>query len=280
MSPVVSPAMSNVAAAERASANPSGRLPPAIEARGLTKAFGGVKAVDDLSVSLEAGGILGLIGPNGAGKTTLFSLIAGSLRPDAGTIRIAGELASGEAAHRRIARGLGRTFQIPRPFPLMTVLENVMTASPGQTGERLIANLLVPGRIARQERAEAARGREILAFLSLTQVADQPARVLSGGQRKLLELARVLMARPRVILLDEPAAGVNPALLEFIVERIVEINRQGVAILIIEHNMELIETLCPRVLVMAEGRRFAEGAPATVMREAAVVEAFLGGSGS
>ncbi|TAM95072.1 MAG: ABC transporter ATP-binding protein [Rhizobiaceae bacterium] len=255
-------------------------MPPAIEASGLTKAFGGVKAVDDLSVSLEAGGILGLIGPNGAGKTTLFSLIAGSLRPDAGTIRIAGESVSREPAHRRIARGLGRTFQIPRPFPLMTVLENVMTASPGQTGERLIANLLVPGRIARQERAEAVRAREILAFLSLSQVADQPARVLSGGQRKLLELARVLMARPRVILLDEPAAGVNPALLDFIVERIVEINRQGVAILIIEHNMELVETLCPRVLVMAEGRRFAEGAPHTVMRDAAVVEAFLGGNGS
>jgi len=270
--------MSNVAFAARASADLPARLPPAIAAEGLTKAFGGLTAVDGMSVSLEAGGILGLIGPNGAGKTTLFSLIAGNLAPDAGTIRIAGEPVGREGAHRRIERGLGRTFQIPRPFPLMTVLENVMTASPGQAGEGLIANLVMPGRIARQERAEAARAREILAFLSLSHLADQPARVLSGGQRKLLELARVLMARPRVILLDEPAAGVNPALLDFIVERIVDINREGVAILIIEHNMELVETLCPRVLVMAEGSRLAEGVPAAVMREPAVVEAFLGGS--
>jgi branched-chain amino acid transport system ATP-binding protein len=175
-------------------------------------------------------------------------------------------------------RGLARTFQIPRPFPEMTVLENVMVAPLGQAGERFWANWLAPGRVARQERAVAERARHWLDFVGLAGLAHQPARVLSGGQRKLLELARVLVAEPRLILLDEPGAGVNPTLLDQIVERIAALNRQGVTFLIIEHNMDLVMSLCRPVLVMAQGRLIASGTAAEVRADPRVVEAYLGGA--
>jgi branched-chain amino acid transport system ATP-binding protein len=236
-----------------------------------------LRVVDGMSLALAAGEVLGVIGPNGAGKTTLFNLLAGTLRADAGTIRLGASDLSRAPAEARIAAGMGRSFQIPRPFPRMTVLENVMTAAQGQSGERLLSNLVAPRRVAAEERANVDRARGLLDFVALAHLEDQPAGVLSGGQRKLLELARVLMAEPRVILLDEPAAGVNPALLDLIVTRIAEINARGIAILLIEHNMEMVSRLCSRVVVMAGGRHLTEGKPSDVARDKAVIDAYLGG---
>ncbi len=248
-----------------------------LEAIGVSKHFGGVKAVDNVSFRVERGSIVGLIGPNGAGKTTMFDLIAGSQRPTAGRILLNGRALEGLAAQHRIGLGLGRTFQIPRPFGEMTVLENLLLSAQGQIGERILPNWLGIRRVARQERALLGEARALLDFLTLSALAEEPARVLSGGQRKLLELARVLMARPGIILLDEPAAGVNPALLETIIARIGEINRRGVTFLVIEHNMEVIARLCAKVLVMAGGGLLREGTAEEVARDPRVIEAYLGG---
>jgi branched-chain amino acid transport system ATP-binding protein len=250
---------------------------PVLSAAGLGKSFGGMRAVADLSLDLAPGEVLGLIGPNGAGKTTLFNLLAGAVQPDSGTIRISGRDVTHEPPRARLRAGLARSFQIARPFARMTVLENVMAAVQDQLGEKVLSALLRPGRVRADELRHAARAREILDFVALSHLEGEPASVLSGGQRKLLELARVLMAEPRVILLDEPAAGVNPALLDLIAERVVAINARGIAILLIEHNMELVARLCPRVIVMAAGRLLAEGPPSEVTARADVVEVYLEG---
>ena len=257
---------------------PGSDIEPALVVSDLARAFGGIVAVDGVGFTLRRGEILGVIGPNGAGKSTLFGLVAGSVTPDRGTIRIEGVAVEREGAHARVGRGLARTFQIPRPFPEMSVLDNVVTAATGQSGERVWASLLTPGRVRREEAAARERAFALIRFLALDHLADKPARVLSGGQRKLLELARALMAEPRVLLLDEPAAGVNPALLDFIIERIAEINARGIAVLLIEHNMDMIRRLCPNVLVMASGRPLSAGTPEAVMSDPRVVEAYLGGS--
>jgi branched-chain amino acid transport system ATP-binding protein len=249
-----------------------------LEVEGVTCRFGGTVAVDDVSFSLAPGAITGLIGPNGAGKTTMFNLIAGSLRPSAGRILLEGAAIEAEPAHRRLARGLGRTFQIPRPFPAMTVLENVLVAAQAQRGEQPFANWFSPGAVARQERGLLEQAREILAFVALDRLAASPAAALSGGQRKLLELARVLMGAPRLVLLDEPAAGVNPSLLEVIIERIAALNARGISFLIVEHNMDLVARLCTQVHVMASGRLLVSGTPAQVTADPVVVEAYLGGA--
>jgi branched-chain amino acid transport system ATP-binding protein len=249
---------------------------PLVEARGLVKRFGGLCAVDGMSIGLLQGEMVGLIGPNGAGKTTLFNLLAGSLRPTSGSIRIGPVEVSGRGPEERIARGVGRTFQIPRPFAEMTVLENVLTGAQGQAGERAWINFTRPGLVAAQERAAVERARELLDFVMLSRLEHEPAKVLSGGQRKLLELARVLMAEPKVILLDEPAAGVNPTLLELIIDRILELNAGGRTILLIEHNMDMVARLCSRVVVMAVGKLLAQGRPDDVARDPAVVAAYLG----
>ncbi len=247
-----------------------------VEARGVTMQFGGLTAVDGMSIALRRGEMLGLIGPNGAGKTTLFNLLAGNLKPTAGAIRIADRDVSREGPERRIARGLGRTFQIPRPFSEMTVLENVLTGGQGQAGEQIWMNFLRPGRVAAEEKAAIDKARSLLDFVTLSALEGEPARVLSGGQRKLLELARVLMADPDILLLDEPAAGVNPTLLEFIIARVTDLNAGGKSILLIEHNMDMVSRLCSRVVVMAAGKHLTEGRPDQVARDPAVIEAYLG----
>ena len=247
-----------------------------LSALGLVRRFGGMVAVDRMSLDLHAGEMLGVIGPNGAGKTTLFNLLAGSLVPHEGTVLLGGTAVEREAPEGRIARGLGRTHQIPKPFADMTVLENMMAAGQRQRGEDFLTALFRPALVRAEERALHERAAELLDFLSLAHLAHEPGRVLSGGQRKLLELGRVLMADPRVLLLDEPAAGVNPALLDFVMDRIEAINARGVAVLLIEHNMECVTRLCSRVIAMASGRLLAEGAPAAVLADAAVGEAYLG----
>jgi branched-chain amino acid transport system ATP-binding protein len=208
----------------------------------------------------------------------MFNLIAGSLKPTSGDIRIGGADVSREGPEKRIARGVGRTFQIPRPFAEMTVLENVLTGGQDQAGERNWMNFLRPGRVAAEEKAAVEKARALLDFVLLSRLALEPARVLSGGQRKLLELARILMADPKAILLDEPAAGVNPTLLELIIDRVRELNTQGRTILLIEHNMEMVARLCSRVVVMAAGKLLAQGKPAEVARDPAVINAYLGGA--
>ena len=248
-----------------------------LDVQSVTKRFGGATAVADVSLRVAAGEIAGLIGPNGAGKTTLFNLIAGTFRPTSGEIRLDGASITDEQPHRRMVRGLGRTFQIPRPFAGMTLVENLLTAGQEQTGESMLANWFMPSRIARQERANVDKAMALLEFLGLAKLAREPARVLSGGQRKLLELGRVLMADPHLILLDEPGAGVNPTLLETIIDRIAEINRRGVTFFIIEHNMDLVARLCRHVFVMSAGRMLFEGTPAAAVNDAAVIDAYLGG---
>jgi branched-chain amino acid transport system ATP-binding protein len=242
----------------------------------VTKCFGGHRAVDSFSFTLARGTIGGLVGPNGAGKTTLFNCLAGALKPTSGQVQLDGRDITGASPDRVFAAGLARTFQIPRPFPEMSVLDNVMLAPRGQLGERFWANWLRPRAVAAQERAVRDSARHWLDFVGLSALANEPARVLSGGQRKLLELARVMVAQPKLVLLDEPGAGVNPALLDQIVDRVAELNRQGVTFLIIEHNMDLVATLCNPVMVMAQGRMLAQGPADAVLRDERVVQAYLG----
>jgi branched-chain amino acid transport system ATP-binding protein len=249
---------------------------PILEAVHVTQRFGGLVAVDDVSLSIAAGEVLGLIGPNGAGKSTLFDVLAGERRPSGGQVLLRGKPVQRQAAEARLAGGLGRTFQIPRPFAALSLLENVMLGATGHPGERLWPNLLAPGRVAAAERAARGRALEILAFLGLERLAREPARVLSGGQRKLLELARVLMAEPAVVLLDEPAAGVHPALMETIGERLATLARGGLAVLVIEHHLGLIAELCGRAVVMVEGRVLCSGTPAAVLADPRVAEAYIG----
>jgi branched-chain amino acid transport system ATP-binding protein len=249
---------------------------PPLEGRRLVKLYGGMRAVNGMSIALRRGEILGVIGPNGAGKSTLFDLLAGRVPPSAGTVLVGGAVLTRAGPDARIGHGVGRTFQIPRPFAEMTVLENVLTGRQNQAGERVWMNVLRPGKVAAEEKAAVDKARALLDFVTLLPLAGEPARVLSGGQRKLLELARVLMADPTAILLDEPAAGVNPALLEFIVDRLLTLNGDGKSILLIEHNMDMVARICGRVVVMAAGRQVTEGLPGEVVRDPAVIDAYLG----
>ena len=249
-----------------------------LEAINVSKRFGGVTAVDQMSFSVASGEILGLIGPNGAGKTTMFDLLAGSVAATSGQIKLMGQDVTKSAAHRRLAGGMGRTFQIPRPFPELSLLDNMLLTRQDQSGERLWANFISPRRIAAEERAARDKALGLLDLVALRRLADDPARVLSGGQRKLLELARVMMADPKVVLLDEPAAGVNPTLLEVLIDRIREINASGVTFVLIEHNIDMVTRLCHRILVMASGSMLCQGTPEEVARDPRVIDAYLGGT--
>jgi branched-chain amino acid transport system ATP-binding protein len=258
------------------SLQPRGSGSGLLDLKGVAKAFGNLKAVDGVDLAVRPGRITGVIGPNGAGKTTLFNLVAGTLAPDAGEIVFAGERIDGLSPDRIFRRGLARTFQIPRPFPRMTVLENAMLAPIGQTGERFWANWWQAGRVAAEEKAARERAAEVLGFCGLGAQLGQLAGTLSGGQQKLLELARVLMVEPRLILLDEPAAGVNPALMEILVEKIRTLHARGIAFLVIEHNMDLVTRLCDPVVVMAAGRILVEGGPEEILAHPEVLDAYLG----
>lgn len=244
--------------------------------RGVTKVFGGFTAVDDVSFDVPKGTISGLIGPNGAGKTTLFNTLAGLLRPEKGEMFLDNAPIQNLPPHKVFARGLSRTFQIPRPFPEMTVLENVMTVPEGQIGEGFWNNWFRPGAVAHQEKAWREKAEEIIDFCNLTRVKGDTANTLSGGQLKLLELARVLLADPKIILLDEPAAGVNPTLMAALVDKIVALNARGYTFLIIEHNMDVVMSICDPIMVMAQGRLIYEGAAQGARKDPGVLDAYLG----
>lgn len=235
-----------------------------------------MRAVDQVSLSFRQGAITGLIGPNGAGKSTLFNLLTGALRPDSGTVRLRGEDITGLAPNRLFARGLARTFQIPRPFARMSVLENVMLAPTGQVGETVAGPFLFRGRMRAEERGIREKALEVLDFVTLADLADHPAGKISGGQMKLLELARVLMGDPALILLDEPAAGVNPVLTETLIGKIEELNRQGTTFVIIEHDMDFVMRHCDPVIALAEGRVVFEGTGDEALSNPVLVDAYLG----
>lgn len=252
--------------------------PVLLRVEGLTKSFGGLQAVNHCSFDVRAGSITALIGPNGAGKTTVFSLISGFLRPDRGRVELDGEDLTGLGPHQVFRRGLCRTFQIPREHGSMTVLENLMLVPPDQLGERFWNPVLRPRAVRAQERVIRDKALEVLDLLTLTHLRDEYAANLSGGQKKLLELARTLMADPRIVLLDEPAAGVNPSLMARIREKIVQLNAErGITFLLIEHDIPLVMGLCDPVIVLNQGTKLAEGPPSIVRGDPRVLEAYLGG---
>jgi len=248
-----------------------------IEARDVTKAFGAFKAVDNASVAVEEGEILGLIGPNGAGKSTLFNVISGFLSAERGTVQFEGRRIDRASPHRIAQRGLVRTFQVPRALTRMSVLDNVLLAATRHPGEQLNGLVLHPGRVRSRERRARERAAELLTLFRLDTHAGEYAGVLSGGQRKLLDFARVLMAEPRLVLLDEPMAGVNPALGRQLVEHVLRLRTEtGMTFLFVEHDLDIVMEASDRVIVMNEGRVIASGSPAEVRGDERVVDAYLG----
>ena len=250
-----------------------------IDVRNVTKRFGNVLAVDNCSLKVEKGTITGLIGPNGAGKTTLFNMVAGAFTPSSGTILLDGEDVTGLPAHKLFARGLLRTFQIAQEFSHMTALENLMTVPAGQSGEDFLSACFRRGRVLAEEAATRRRAEEVIAVLRLEHVKNELAGNLSGGQKKLLELGRVMMTEPRVVLLDEIAAGVNRTLLNDLASAVERLNREeGLTFFVIEHDMDLIARLCDPVIVMAAGTVMVEGSMEEIRNNPEVVEAYFGGA--
>ncbi len=239
-----------------------------LEVKDIVKHFGGIQAVNHCTFGVENGSITALIGPNGAGKTTVFNMISGLIPLDAGGINFNGERISGLQPHQITRKGISRTFQISRDLMEMTLLENLIVQSPTRGFRDLFQGSILDH--------EMDHAMELLEFVGIAQLADEKAKNLSYGQKKLMEFAATLMTEPQLIMLDEPAGGINLALLESIVERIQELNRQGITFLIVEHNMELVMNLCDPVIVMAYGKVIAQGAPQEIQNDQSVLEAYLG----
>ena len=248
-----------------------------ISLQGVTKSFGGIRAVDECSLTVRTGRITGLIGPNGAGKSTLFNVIAGLYAPDAGQVYFEGTRVDGLPPHRIVRRGLLKTFQIPRELRNMTVLENVMVASPRIVGERLTDLFLHPWDIPTAEAEVIQRAEQVLRTVGLLGLRDEYAKNLSGGQKKLLELARALMGQPKLVLLDEPIAGVNPVLAQRILAVIEDLRDHGVTFFLIEHDMDVVMKRCEWIIVMHQGRRLVEGVPDEIKANPKVIDSYLGG---
>jgi branched-chain amino acid transport system ATP-binding protein len=246
---------------------------------GVVKSFGGVHAVDRASFEVADGSVTALIGPNGAGKTTLFHVITGFQRGDGGSVRFSGEEVLRRPAYAIARRGMVRTFQITKALAAMPVIDNMMLAAPDQPGERFRNVVFRPRAVRARERQVRERADELLEVFGLRDLAGAYAGTLSGGQRKLLELARALMAEPRMLLLDEPMAGINPTLGLRLLDHMQALRReQGMTFLFIEHDMEVVMNHSDRVIVMAEGRVIAEGEPHQVREDEAVIDAYLGGA--
>jgi branched-chain amino acid transport system ATP-binding protein len=241
------------------------------------KHFGGIRAVDGASLTIETGTITGLIGPNGAGKTTLFNVIAGLHKPTSGRVLLDGEDISGLSPHELFAKGLLRTFQIAHEFSTLTVRENLMMVPGAQSGESLLSTWLKPRKVKEEEEAIRAKANEVIEFLEIPQVADELAGNLSGGQKKLLELGRTMMVDAKIVFLDEVGAGVNRTLLNTIGDAILRLNQErGYTFCMIEHDMEFISRLCDPVICMAEGKVLAQGTAEEVKNNEEVIEAYLG----
>ncbi|MEO1103259.1 MAG: ABC transporter ATP-binding protein [Pseudomonadota bacterium] len=248
-----------------------------IEVDHLSKWFGGIQAVADVTVEIRKGTITGLIGPNGAGKTTLFNIIAGLYKPTSGTVRLDGEDVTGLPPHELFGRGLLRTFQLAHEFQSLSARENLMMVPGGQPGENLGNAWFRHGHVAVREKEIGEKADEILEFLTLTHLAHERAGNLSGGQKKLLELGRTMMVDAKIVFLDEVGAGVNRTLLGTIGDVIQRLHQEhGYTFCMIEHDMEFIKRLCDPVIVMAEGALLAQGSSQEIMTNEAVIEAYLG----
>ncbi|MCC5984231.1 MAG: ABC transporter ATP-binding protein [Rhodobacteraceae bacterium] len=248
-----------------------------IRVEDLHKHFGGFHAVDGASLTIEKGSITGLIGPNGAGKTTLFNVIAGVLPPTSGKVRMEGADITGLAPHELFQKGLLRTFQIAHEFHTMTCRENLMMVPPRQSGENLWSAWFERGKVRLEEAEIRRRADEVLEFLTIDHIADEKAGMISGGQKKLLELGRTMMTDAKVVFLDEVGAGVNRTLLNTIADAIVRLNKErGYTFVVIEHDMDFIGRICDPVICMAEGKVLAEGTLDEIKANEAVIEAYLG----
>jgi neutral amino acid transport system ATP-binding protein len=249
-----------------------------LEIEDVVKRFGGIRAVDGATMKVRQGAITALIGPNGAGKTTLFNVVTGFYRGDRGSVTFDGRQVFGEAPYEIARKGMVRTFQITKALAAMPVIDNMMLAAPAQPGERFRNLIVRPGAVRKREKQVRAQAMELLELFNLTNLADDYAGTLSGGQRKLLELARALMARPKLLLLDEPMAGINPVLGKRLLDHMQRLRQQeGVTFLFIEHDMEVVMNHSDRVVVMAQGRVIADGEPHEVRADKQVIDAYLGG---
>ena len=248
---------------------------PILIADHVSRAFGGLKAVDVTHVEIQRGAITALIGPNGAGKTTLFNLLTGFDKPDSGEWTFNKKSVAGTAPYRLARMGMVRTFQLTKALSRMTVMDNMLLGASGQSGERVF-NALLPFTWKAQEKANIERAMELLARFNLDAKIDDFAGSLSGGQRKLLEMARALMVGPEIVMLDEPMAGVNPALTQSLLGDIKNIREEGTTVLFVEHDMDMVHDISDWVIVMSQGQIIAEGPPDMVMKDPQVIEAYLG----
>ena len=250
---------------------------PLLSVRGISCTFGGVRAVDDVSFSAPVGQITGLIGPNGAGKSTTLGIVAGAIRPTTGTIQFAGRDITKLPGYRRARFGIIRTFQMRGEFDRLTVLENLLVAAPGQLGEKIRNVYSVRRTWRRQQRELVDQARELLDRFGILSHENVYAAELSGGQRRLMELARALMARPRLLLLDEPMAGVSPTMRDGLGEHLLEVADSGITIVLVEHELQFVEQVCGHVLVLAQGTVIGEGKMSALREQAAVLDAYLTG---
>ncbi|WP_236700657.1 ABC transporter ATP-binding protein [Allosalinactinospora lopnorensis] len=248
---------------------------PVLRASGVRRSFGGLTAVDVEHLEVQRGTITALIGPNGAGKSTLFNVLTGFDRMDSGVSAFQGRSLRGLSGHRVARRGLVRTFQLTKALTRLTVMENMLLAARGQTGERMVG-AFAPWIWRGQEAANRERAEALLERFRLAHMRDEIAGSLSGGQRKLLEMARALMSEPTMIMLDEPMAGVNPVLVQSLLEHITSLRDEGVSVLFVEHDMDVIMGISDWIVVLAEGRVIAEGRPDDIRSNQQVIDAYLG----
>jgi len=250
--------------------------PNLLEVHGVSKSFGGVQAVRDLDIAVEKGAIAAIIGPNGAGKSTAIDLISGFKKPDSGTIMFDTHVVQGKPAYRMSRLGLARTFQTAREWPRLTVMDNMLASAPQQGMDTIWRALFARRRLASKELADRQNARRLLTEFGLFDLRNELAGNLSGGQKRLLEFARIAIARPRMVLLDEPLAGVNPVLQDKILSAVHALNREGITILLIEHNLPWVEAASDRITVMAEGTAIASGRLSELRAHRGVIDAYLG----